>query len=87
ALLVGMRLREIGAALIPSLRIAAACALATMTGKLAGAVLNIHSSLVLALVAIPPAIIFCWLQASEVQAMAKRAFGRRWSGVMDVVET
>lgn len=87
SLLVGMRLRELGSALIPSLRITAACALATMIGKLAGVALDIHSSLLLALVAVPPAIIFCWLQAGEVEAMVKRAFGRRWSGVLDVAET
>ena len=86
-LLVGMRLRELASALIPSLRISALCAVATMTGKLAAAALSIHSSLVLALVAVPPAIIFCWLQAGEVEGMMKRAFSRRWSGIADVAET
>jgi|GEM_PF-969488 len=86
-LLVGMRLRELAAAVIPGLRITAACAAVTVLGKLAGATLNFHAPLVLVFVAAPPAIVFCWLQADEVLGMVRRASGRRWTGILDVAET
>jgi PST family polysaccharide transporter len=86
-LLVGMRLRDLAAAVIPGLRITSACAAATLVGKLGGATLNIHAPLVLAFVAVPPAIVFCCLQANEVQGIARRAFGGRWNSIMNVAET
>jgi PST family polysaccharide transporter len=86
-LLVGTRLRELMAALIPGLRITAACVLATVLGKVAGAALNIQAPLVLAFVAAPPAVVFCWLQAGEVRGMVRRAFGRRSPAIMEMAET
>jgi O-antigen/teichoic acid export membrane protein len=86
-LLVGMSLRELAPALIPGLRITAACAAATVVGKLAGAALSIHPPLLLAFVAAPPAIVFCWLQVDEVRGMIRRAVGGGGGGVMDVAET
>jgi hypothetical protein len=86
-LLLGMRLREVAAVLIPGLRITVACAMATTIGKLIGAALNIHAPLVLAFVAAPPAVVFLWLQADEMQGMVRRALGSRWSSVVDEAET
>jgi lipopolysaccharide exporter len=85
--LVGMRLREVAAALIPGLSTTAVCAAATVAGKLAGAALNIHAPLVLAFVVAPPAVAFCWLQADEVQGLVRRGFGGRSRGIVDVAET
>ncbi len=85
--LVGMRVRDLAAAVIPGLRITAACMAATILGKLAAATLDVHAPLVLAFVAAPPAIVFCWLQANEVLGMVRQAFGHRWAGMMDMAET
>jgi PST family polysaccharide transporter len=76
-LLVGMSLSELAPALIPGLRITAACAAATFVGKVAGTALGIHAPLILAFVAAPPAVVFCWVQADEVQGMLGRALGGR----------
>ncbi|HJU11433.1 MAG TPA: oligosaccharide flippase family protein, partial [Candidatus Binataceae bacterium] len=86
-LLVGMRLRDLAAAVIPGLRITAVCAVATIVGKFAAAALDIRAPMVLAFVVVPPAAAFCWMQAAEVQGMVRRAFGHRWPGIMDVAET
>jgi len=85
-LLVGIRLRELVPAVIPGLRITAACAAATLGGKLFGAALEIHAPLILAFVAAPPAAAFCWLQADEVQALVRLGFGGRSHRVADVAE-
>src|SRR5262249_12885841 len=42
-LLVGMRPRELAAAVVPGLQVTAVCSAATLAGKLAGAALNIHA--------------------------------------------
>jgi PST family polysaccharide transporter len=85
-LLIGMRLREVAAALIPGLSTTAVCAAATLAGKLAGAALNIHAPLVLAFVAVPPAVAFCWLQADEVQGLVRRGFGGHWNRIVEAAE-
>jgi PST family polysaccharide transporter len=85
-LLVGMRLRELAAAIIPGLRITAACAAATIIGKLTGDSLRIHAPLILVFVAVPSAVVFCWLQADQVKEMMRRTFAGRWSGIIDVAE-
>jgi PST family polysaccharide transporter len=82
-LLVGIRLRELAAAVIPGLRITAACMIATALGKFAAAIMGVEAPLVLAMVVGPPAIVFCWLEAGELAMMARRAFGRRSAGLMN----
>jgi PST family polysaccharide transporter len=74
--LIRMQLRELVIALIPGLRIAAATMLAAAFGKLLGMVLDIPAPLVLAVIAVPPGIVFCWLQSGELAGMARQAFGR-----------
>ncbi len=86
-LLLGMRLREVAPALVSGLRIAAACAAATAVGKLIGGALSVQAPLILAFVAVPPAVVFCWLQIDEVFALARRALGGRLSGTMNAAQT
>jgi O-antigen/teichoic acid export membrane protein len=87
SLLLGMRLRELAAALSSAVRITVACSVATLLGKFMATMLNVKAPVVLLFVVAPPAVVFCWLEADEVLGMMKRAFGSRWDGAMDVAET
>jgi hypothetical protein len=74
--LTGMRLSEIAAAVIPGLQLAIPCMLATFVAKLFASAVEIRAPLVLAVIAAPPAIVFCWLQAGEMATMVRQAFSR-----------
>jgi PST family polysaccharide transporter len=74
--LIGMRLREVAAALIPALRLAVPCMVATALAKFVASAIEIRAPLLLGVVAAPPAIVFCWLQAGEMATMVRQAFGR-----------
>jgi hypothetical protein len=72
--LTGFRLRELLGAIVPGSRLALACMLATAIGKAIGMWLGVRPPLVLALVAIPPALVFSWLQAGDAAQMIGSAF-------------
>jgi O-antigen/teichoic acid export membrane protein len=72
--LIGFRLRDLMSALLPGSRLALACMLATAAGKAAGIWLGVKAPFVLLLVAIPPAIVFSWLQAGDAAQMIGAAF-------------
>jgi PST family polysaccharide transporter len=74
--LVGMRLSEVAAAVIPGLRLAIPCMVATALAKFVASTIEIRAPLLLGVVAAPPAIVFCWLQAGEMATMVRQAFGR-----------
>lgn len=72
--LIGLKLRHLAVAAIPGLRLAAACLFATAVGKAFALFGEMQGPLVLALVAFPPAAVFCCLEASTMRAMLASVF-------------
>jgi O-antigen/teichoic acid export membrane protein len=82
--LTGFRLRQLLLAIAPGSRLALVCMLATAAGKAIGMYLSISSPFILALVAIPPALVFLWLQAGEAAQMIGNAFKQTPEDVVPV---
>jgi hypothetical protein len=76
-LLVGSRIGALLWTVVPGLRLAAWCALATIVGKIVAVMAGLDGPIVLALVAIPPALLFTLLEGSELRGMLNTAFARR----------
>ena len=76
SILTGFRWRDLLRVILPGSRLALACMLATAVGKAAGIWLEVKPPFVLALVAIPPAIVFSWLQKGDAAQMIGSAFRR-----------
>lgn len=74
--LVGLRLSDLVAASRGGLRVAAACVAACAAGKTLALLLGLQGVPVVVLVAAPPALIFCWLEANDLSDMLGKAFGR-----------
>jgi O-antigen/teichoic acid export membrane protein len=74
--LLNLRFRDLVGAVKPGLRLAAVCLLATAAGKVIGMFAGIRPPMVLALVAIPPAIAFCWMEAGDISQMIGQAFAK-----------
>jgi PST family polysaccharide transporter len=72
--LIGMKLRELVAAIVPSLRLALWCILATAAGKLLASVLGLQPPLALIPVVAAPALAFIWAQARDLVEMATHGF-------------
>ena len=72
--LTGMPFLELASAALPGLRIAIVAVMATAIGKFAGMALGVRAPLILAFVAVPPAIVLCGFEAREIAAMVRRAF-------------
>lgn len=83
--LVNLGPRDLIMAAMPGARLALACALATYAGKLVAGLCGISGPLVLAFVALPPAVVFVWLEVQTLGAIAAGAFnlnklaGTQWS--------
>jgi O-antigen/teichoic acid export membrane protein len=75
-MLIGMRLKTLAGEVLPGLRSALLCMLATGIGKAAAVWLGIGPPLVLPFIVLPPAAVLLWLQAGDVTDMVARAFGR-----------
>ena len=58
----------------PSLRTATVCAAAALAGKALAGSLQIHGALALAVIALPPAVAFLWLEAATARELAGSAF-------------
>jgi hypothetical protein len=74
--LIGFRLRNFKSALAPGINLALACMAATALGKVLGIWLGVQPPFVLALVALPPAIVFFYLQAGDARQMINSVFRR-----------
>ncbi len=72
--LTGLRFRDLLSAIVPGSRLALACMLATAVGKVVGMYFAVKAPFVLALVALPPAAIFFWLQAGDAAQMISTVF-------------
>jgi len=76
-LLVELDLRDVLAAALPGLRLAFACALATLVGRTMAELAVIHGPIALLFAAVPPLVTFLWLEGNEAARIAATAFGRR----------
>ena len=74
--LIGFRFRDLLPAIVPGTRLAIACMLATAVGKAVGMWFGVKAPFVLVLVAVPPALVFSWLQAGDAAQMIGTAFKR-----------
>lgn len=81
--LIQIRLRDLVPAVIPGVRVALPCMMATAAGKALAIWLGIGPPLVLSFVMVPPAIVFCWLEASELTQMMGSAFKRTDIGMAE----
>ncbi len=73
--LIGVSMRDLVRAGAPGLALAIACGVATLVGKGAAAALEIQGLAAFALIAILPAAVFLWSEASNVIEMIRDAFG------------
>jgi O-antigen/teichoic acid export membrane protein len=74
--LTGMTLVSISAAMIPGIKLAAVCAIATFAGELIATLCHIQGTVSLLAIAIPPAIVFCSLEFATLWSLAAAAFYR-----------
>jgi len=72
--LTGMPSLELASATLPGLRIAVVAVMATAAGKFAGIELGVQAPLILAFVAVPPALVLFAFEAREIATMVRRAF-------------
>jgi O-antigen/teichoic acid export membrane protein len=74
--LIGMRSRQLLPPVFPGVRLAAWCALATAVGRIIAYLAGLHGAIALALVAIPPTVVFLSLQGTELNQMLLASFSR-----------
>jgi teichuronic acid exporter len=67
----------IGSAMIPGIKSAALCAIATYAGELVASLFHIHGAVSLLVIAIPPAIVFCTMELASVWTFAIATFDRQ----------
>jgi len=72
--LVGLRMSDLLAAVIPGARMALWCLLATAAGKLVGSALGLEPPLTLIPVVSAPALVFLWGQAGDLAEIVGRGF-------------
>jgi polysaccharide transporter, PST family len=72
--LVDLKLREVAAALMPGLRVASVCMLATLVGRTIAGLAAFHGPLALIFAAVPPVVSFLWLEGDEAARIAASAF-------------
>ncbi len=75
-LLIGLKIHDLLAALVPELRVTVWCVLATMVGKSIAMLAGVNGPLALAAVAIPPALVFLSVEGSDVTRMLAKSFDR-----------
>ncbi len=84
--LIGIKFPDFLAASMPGIRLAAICAIATLAGKLAANAAGVQGPLSLAMIAIPPAIVYCWCESSVALQMFADAFGAGTATPAQVLE-
>ena len=72
--LTGIGLVRIGAAMMPGMKLAAVCAIATFVGEFIATFCHIPGPLLLLVIATPPAIVFCTIEFSSVWTLAAATF-------------
>jgi lipopolysaccharide exporter len=81
--LVELKMADLFRATIPGLRVAGTCLMGCAVGKAIAVIADLQGPLALAVIALPAAIAFCWLEASDVAQMLDKAFGRRRAEAME----
>ena len=73
--LIGLSIFDLAEAAMPSLTLTVLCALATLAGKTLAAAFELNGIFAIAAIMLPPALVFLWREAEEVQEMVAGAFG------------
>ena len=73
--LIGLSIFDLAEAALPSLTLTVLCALATLAGKTLAAAFELNGIFAIAAIMLPPALVFLWREAEEVQEMVAGAFG------------
>lgn len=73
--LVGLSIASLCADALPALTLTAMCGAATMAGRSIGKLFGANDPALIALIALPPAVVFIWREAGDLGAMVSRAFG------------
>lgn len=74
--LIGLDLRELITPVVPGLRLTVLCACATAAGKIFAHLAGFGELATAVMVVLPPAIVFCGIEASAMSEILARAFGR-----------
>lgn len=75
-ILIGVSLGDLMTALFPGLRLALICGVAAGSGKLLAIHFGVESPLNLIIIAVPPALVYLWLESASAMKMVADAFGR-----------
>ncbi len=73
--LVGLSIASLCADALPALILTAMCGVATMAGRSIGKLAGANDAVLIALIALFPAVVFIWREAGDLGAMVSRAFG------------
>jgi|HubBroStandDraft_1064217.scaffolds.fasta_scaffold66142_2 PST family polysaccharide transporter len=72
--LIGLSLRDLATSVIPALRLTVLCALATVGGRMAAMFAGERGAIVLVAAAVPPALVYLWMERSNAMDLIGRAF-------------
>jgi O-antigen/teichoic acid export membrane protein len=72
--LIGLSLRNLATSAIPAIRLTVLCALATAAGKTAAMLAGADAGIVLIAAAVPPALVYLWMERSNAMDLIGRAF-------------
>jgi O-antigen/teichoic acid export membrane protein len=75
-ILLGIVPIDFVAALLPGIGLALMCGLAVTAGKIAASVCGTEGIATLLLIAVPPALVYCWRESSTAIRMFAETFGR-----------
>jgi hypothetical protein len=84
--LIGVGFSDFLESSMPGIRLAAICALATFAGKFVSDSAGLQGPASLALIALPPAIVYCWRESSVALQMFADAFGAGTATPAQVLE-
>ena len=74
-LLIGLGIGGLFEASVPAVWLTMMCGVATLAGKSLAFAMDLHGAALIALVIVPPAIVFAWREARDMRAMVSQAFG------------
>ena len=72
--MIGLSLRNLATSAIPAIRLTVLCALAIAAGKTAAMLAGADAGIVLIAAAVPPALIYLWMERSNAIDLIGRAF-------------
>jgi O-antigen/teichoic acid export membrane protein len=72
--LIGLSLRDLARSGIPAVRLTVLCALATLAGRTTALIAGVSGATVLIAAAVPPTLVYLWLERSNAMDLIGRAF-------------